>query len=413
MIWFFLLPLGVQSLKMQDSESDWRTCPVTFRDNCLTSGVLQCPLTWRGAPWGYVSFLPRLADYGVSYTSALTWPNSNDAVWNKVVLTNRTKVWLIRQTRWSRNIFNSMQMNLPTSGWTLATSDPPNETLLSDAGGGDFSELWYRWYEPGTYGRWAPHTFFNSDAYYLFEVEGVKPTQTPSWGCTRIDPPPQFTGGYTVGRAGGDPHMMNIKGEKFNIAREGYAPLVKIGSDASADLEVMALIESIGAQSCRKKMFITRINASGNFLGEQIAVHLPEQTDNLVFHVTIGGKPLWSPMLSESPPKEPQEIFTKDELSIKTLSTHGEKQIGVQIKTSHDLNLKIVRPLHRAHTTPHLNFEIEGLKNMPNSWQIGGLLGRDAHSYWSTRDPGCLDSKRFSRVAEAADVDVEPMAIAY
>merc|ERR1719265_478769 len=53
------------------------------------------------------------------------------------------------------------------------------------------------------------------------------------------------------GKAGGDPHLLNIKGEKFNIHRQGYAPLVNINSDGVAHLKVEALIE--GVKKCQKK----------------------------------------------------------------------------------------------------------------------------------------------------------------
>merc|ERR1719263_1068259 len=50
---------------------------------------------------------------------------------------------------------------------------------------------------------------------------------------------------------GGDPHMTNMNGEKFNIVQQGYAPLISITSEGMPHLEVLALVQ--GVKICQKK----------------------------------------------------------------------------------------------------------------------------------------------------------------
>jgi len=195
--------------------------------------------------------------------------------------------------------------------------------------------------------------------------------------------------------------MTNIKGESFNIAQAGYAPLVKITSDTSADqpdLEVMGLIQATG--HCRKKTFITRVNSSGDLLGEQIAVYLADQTDDHAFYVKVDETPVWSPGLTESLPKEPQLVFAQKtgKFSIKTLAlkTQSASESGIGIEMSHGLEMKISRPMHRASTRAHLNFEFRGLKDLPASFKVGGLLGNDDHSSWTSVDAACY-TQTFAR----------------
>merc|ERR1719386_377984 len=198
-------------------------------------------------------------------------------------------------------------------------------------------------------------------------------------------------GGGGGGKAGGDPHLLNIKGERFNINRIGKAPLVSITSDGAAHLEVMALIE--GVKQCQKKMFITQVNASGSWLEKNVAVQVGSNVEKGAFSLTIDGKEVWSPPVAGyQPPTVAKTVFNHankfsiDELSAKATPAN---QPGLEITTAHDVKLKIVRPLRRPTAPPHLNFDIQGLKKIPLALKIGGLLGQDDHSYWSARDENC------------------------
>jgi len=198
----------------------------------------------------------------------------------------------------------------------------------------------------------------------------------------------------------GDPHMSNINGEKFNVNREGYAPLVSITSEGTPHLEVVALIQ--GVKKCQKKMFISHVNSSGSWLEKNIAVSVGDQTTGIAFRVTVDGEEVWSPSSWEyqAPATENMVFNHADKFSINEMPSHIAKgpEPGIEIKTAHDLKLRIVRPLHRATAPPHLNFEIQGLKSLPASLKLGGLLGNDDHSHWSQRSEDC--GANFAHVKE-------------
>jgi len=202
------------------------------------------------------------------------------------------------------------------------------------------------------------------------------------------------------GKAAGDPHLLNIKGERFNINRQGYAPLVSIASDGAANLEVMALIE--GVKKCQKKMFITEVNASGIWLEKNIAVTIGTDK-NQAFRVTVDRQEVWSPATEGYEPPTTENVIVdhgnKFSINEVTASAATSKTPGVELKTARGIKMKIMRPMVRASAPPHLNFDITGLAKLPPSFKLGGLLGHDDHTYWSTPDPDC--AANYVRSAEA------------
>jgi len=203
----------------------------------------------------------------------------------------------------------------------------------------------------------------------------------------------------------GDPHIINIKGERFNINRQGYAPMVSIASEGAAHLEVMALIQGLpGLKKCSKKMLITAVNSSGSWLEKNVAVTVRD--DNQAFRVMVDGQEVWSPgSQGYVPPTTENIVFNHAEkFSIKEMSAQATRanQPGIELQTAHDVKLKIVRPLHRAGAPPHLNFDIVGLKKLPQSFKLGGLLGGEDHSHWSTRDQDCGTSFAREMTAEGS-----------
>jgi len=182
--------------------------------------------------------------------------------------------------------------------------------------------------------------------------------------------------------------MTNVNGEKFNINRQGYAPLVSVTSEGMPHLEVVALIQ--GVKKCQKKMFITQLNSSGSWLEKTVAVAVGAQTDSKAFSVFVDGQEVWSPAsLGYQPPATDNLVFTHaGKFSIKEMSSKAEAT-ELELQMAHDVKLKIVRPLRRKNAPPHLNFDIQGLRKLPPSFRLGGLLGNDDHLQWSTRDEEC------------------------
>jgi len=219
-------------------------------------------------------------------------------------------------------------------------------------------------------------------------------------GCDATAPPtPAPAPGPGDQHAGGDPHLLNIKGERFNVQRQGYAPLVRIASGGAAHLEVAALVE--GVKQCQKKMFISQVNSSGSWLEKNVAVTVGEQRSGKSLSVLVDGQEVWSPAsMGYVAPATENIIFNHaSKFSIHEVTGKAtSKERGIEIKTAHDVKMKIIRPLHRPTAPPHLNFDIEGLRNIQDSFMIGGLLGKDDHSFWTTQDEDC--TQRFTRVEE-------------
>jgi len=206
-------------------------------------------------------------------------------------------------------------------------------------------------------------------------------------------------------KAGGDPHVQNIKGEKFNINRQGYAPLVSITSEGTSHLEIMALIE--GVKRCQKKMFITEVNASGSWLEKSVMVQVGSNKDNRAFTLAIDGKEVWSPVAAGyQPPTDQNTVFNHaGKFSINevpAIAPNLKATPALELKTTHDVKMKITRPLHRPTAPPHLNFDIQGLAKVQRSFTIGGLLGRDDHSSWTARDENCGINFAHTEIAEGS-----------
>jgi len=232
----------------------------------------------------------------------------------------------------------------------------------------------------------------------------------PSWDfASDYVPPTTPAPAGSGGKAGGDPHLLNVKGERFNINRVGSAPLVSITSDGAAHLEVTALIE--GVKKCQKKMFITEVNASGSWLEKNIAVTVGRQDQNHIFSVTVDGQEVWSPSVGYQPPTTDKLVFEHaDKFLIKEMTKLQNNQPGhpgVELKTARDVKMKIMRPLARPTAPPHLNFDITGLANLPRSFTLGGLLGQDDHSYWSTPDSNCAVGFAATEVVEASSATAQ------
>jgi len=173
---------------------------------------------------------------------------------------------------------------------------------------------------------------------------------TPGWApivrVVRIyglagDPTPSPTPSSVQGT--GDPHLVNIYGEHFDIYQPGAYVLLQVPRGASLDatrLLVKASVEQLGA-ACGE-MHFTEVNISG--------VWTRHRASGLAWTVdSIGpGHAKWS--------------------------------------TFHSIHVKVVRG-HTLAGTRYLNVFVRGLDKA--KFAIGGLLGEDDHTAASTRSTDC------------------------
>jgi len=168
------------------------------------------------------------------------------------------------------------------------------------------------------------------------------PTATAEQDPLTPAPTPSPTSG--VVSATGDPHLVNIHGQRFDLMQPGLHTLVHIPRRAEAArtfLDIRAAVQRVGA-SCAD-MYIMSINVTG----------------------------VWA-----SAPKHPAGIFFSVKKSEQNL---GWQNLG-QVK------LKVVQG-HTKTGIAYLNFLIQGLSKV--EYSIGGLLGVDDHTDASKVDPHC------------------------
>jgi len=216
----------------------------------------------------------------------------------------------------------------------------------------------------------------------------------------------------TGGASGaGDPHMMNVHGQRFDIKRAGYAPLLKIPSDAQ-HLRVMGLIE--GAKKCSKHTFISRVNLTGDWLEmKNVAVNIGDIHDVYSFAVTVDGKQVWAPGVDQKssvPSDAPNLVYNHEnnKFSIRELSSReikgNEPGVQIHLASNSDLEIKVTHPMVKPSAKPHLNLHIKGLKSVVS---VGGLLGTEDHSDWSSTSPECMSFDKSSVQGDSDGSTVE------
>lgn len=201
------------------------------------------------------------------------------------------------------------------------------------------------------------------------------------------------------GHAGGDPHLTNVAGQKFNIQRTGYAELLKIPGQGE-QLKILGLIE--GAKACAKKTWISKLNMTGSWLEKRIAIDAAaENEERISFSLTIDEQQVWTPSIDQKASLNKNIVFKHEagKFFIRELDSKetDARQPGVQIHLASvpNLILKVTRPMLRSSVSPHLNLNVHGLSS-PGILSVGGLLGSDDHSDWSTTPSEC---KSFQRIA--------------
>mmetsp|Transcript_102817 Transcript_102817/g.268401 ORF Transcript_102817/g.268401 Transcript_102817/m.268401 type:complete len:168 (+) Transcript_102817:404-907(+) len=145
--------------------------------------------------------------------------------------------------------------------------------------------------------------------------------------------------------AKGDPHMVNIHGQRFDLMQSGIHPLVHVPQHAKSHrilLKVTANVERIGA-ACGD-MYIQGINVTGRW-----AQSSARRKRGMFYSV-------------KHPPKRA-----------------AWKKFG-------NVSVKVVYG-HTSQNIAYLNFMVRGLTQL--AYPVGGLLGLDDHTAATEKDPGC------------------------
>jgi len=144
--------------------------------------------------------------------------------------------------------------------------------------------------------------------------------------------------------ATGDPHLVNIHGQRFDLMQPGVHSLVHIPRRAEANrtlLDIQADVQRVGS-SCAD-MYMHTINVTG----------------------------AWA-----SAPEHPAGLFFSAEKADQDLGWQTFGQVKVKVAQGHTKS-----------GVPYLNFLVKSLSKV--DYSIGGLLGEDDHTHASTIDPHC------------------------
>lgn len=215
-------------------------------------------------------------------------------------------------------------------------------------------------------------------------------------------------------QAGGDPHLTNVKGERFNIKKAGSVPLLKIPAGGK-QLKIMGLIEQ--AKQCSKVTFITELSLTGSWLEKKVDVAVnPNRTDGSTFFLAVDGQRIWTHSNDVEAPRfdysgkqvggSESKIFEPENghFFIDQLAQHetAESKPGVkfQLANAPGLSITVTYPMVKASVRPHLNLDVKGLESHAIV-SVGGLLGSDDHSEYSMTSAEC---KSFARHSPAEEV---------
>jgi hypothetical protein len=197
----------------------------------------------------------------------------------------------------------------------------------------------------------------------------ASPTASPTPNTNQITPSP--TKSSTVS-AVGDPHMINVKGEKFDLVRSGRIQLLRVPLEAvaeEANLTVDAMIVDMAGSidGCTTAPYIQTVTFGGRWLGGR---SLAVSSKAGKMQVLLDG--MW-PMVSA----QPEAIG-----SVKLAYVHPtamELQVG-------DASVRVSHGVQMFHF--FLNMQASSLSSL--GYTLGGLLGGDDHRPFSTLPSECF-----------------------
>jgi len=170
-------------------------------------------------------------------------------------------------------------------------------------------------------------------------------------------------------RASGDPHVINILGESFDIMSQGDVELIRYpqgADDNSANLVVTSRIDKLGT-GCHDT-FMKLIRVSGTWLKEVISFRDDEDTGDLL--VSKG-------VVSWEKPIEWRRMNGSDFFKLDDAEIHfpTRKRVSLKISNTEVVVYSSGRP--RKGTGTFLNLDLKGFTTLKQP--VGGLLGLDSH----------------------------------
>jgi hypothetical protein len=174
----------------------------------------------------------------------------------------------------------------------------------------------------------------------------------------------------------GDPHVTNIRGEKFNVFKVGHLEFLRVPLQSAykdANLTILGNVKDLVGTSdqCEQVRYITSVLFGGAWVGDQ-KLNVSVEGGELVARVGTSferinpsdhATPIGSLLHLHMPDKGHAQLRAGQmSIAISAAGDHGGKHF-------------------------YLNLDAKSLAAL--KCQIGGLLGEDSHDDVSTRPSGC------------------------
>jgi len=235
----------------------------------------------------------------------------------------------------------------------------------------------------------------------------MAPTSAPT-GAPTAAPTIAPTGAPTAATVTGDPHVTNVEGGRFNLARVGVHVLLRLprssgvhpghGTDSGALLEVLGTVES--ERSCAEP-FVKQLDLSGRWLRQSgpLVVRAGGQSEDSrgAIVLQVNGSLVSKDDLSHD--ARLRELLQVSEPAVKHGDNHGAKVhrnkfFAVQLTLpGATLTVEWVHREVPGSSLNHLDFHVAGLPKLEEGMDVGGILGRDDHTFAASPSPDCAPAQ--------------------
>jgi len=199
--------------------------------------------------------------------------------------------------------------------------------------------------------------------------EPTTTTTTPAPESSPVSSPPSSP---PKPSASGDPHLVNIRGERFDIYKLGQVEFLRVpyqSSKQEANFTAQAFIQDVAGSTsrCKESRYITSMIFGGAWLGNH---NLEVLMDRGHMKVLFGGVQM-KPSLQPIPMGGMVQVHMRD-----------ETQLLVKIGAAKIVVSRDIQPVHFF-----LNVQATSLGKL--GYRIGGLLGEDDNADVSTPPAEC------------------------
>jgi len=191
---------------------------------------------------------------------------------------------------------------------------------------------------------------------------------------------------YGVAKAGGDPVLADIKGNRFDIVREGRADLLLIRKKNNVLLKVQGLIKRVlpchGTFLCKLGLFITEVTLSGSWAKKKFHFGTEKTQNEKELSVLIDGTEAWPLSIENS-------IFSELNMRVSNFSTSDQGLRFDFMNTTLDIRRVVQNYVvcNNDNKVKFFNIYFRGARELlSQGMTIGGILGNDPHKNWEKCD---------------------------